>query len=497
VQALPARDDQPGHDGIARGHTGVGDGTTAPLATNAPSTTLPQPSYPGIGGQTEGSTASPLDPHFRPNSVDSFDFTIQHQFSSKLSVEVGAMSRWIHNEMTNINLNSVPYMMTKGGASFAQAYAAVEKAMGCATSVAACNAATVATTNAALAALPASNPANNFFDAALAGTGYCTPGTCAATAVANEFANFQSQSVWSLWSDLDKGGAAPGFNFPFSMMNTAGQMTGNVTMSAALGYGNYNAGFITFKMNDWHGVTLQNNFTYSKALGTGAVIHATSQETVVDPYNMNTNYGPQAFDRKFVDTLFLVFQPSYYRGQQGLLGHLLGGWTFAPIFTAGSGAPDFCNTNTGVFSEGYSGSQDFGSGDSQTVFTNANCVVTSTAGTHASFHNVNGIASMFADPKAVFANVRPLILGLDSNSGGFGPFRGLPYWNMNLGVKKNIRVTERFSADATFNFINVLNHDQLLDPTLNISGQNPQTFGQLSTEGTIPRTIEFGIRVNF
>jgi len=114
------------------------------------------------------------------------------------------MSRWIHNEMTNINLNSVPYMMTKGGASFAQAYAAVEKAMGCATSVAACNAATVATTNAALAALPASNPANNFFDAALAGTGYCTPGTCAATAVANEFANFQSQSVWSLWSDLDK-----------------------------------------------------------------------------------------------------------------------------------------------------------------------------------------------------------------------------------------------------------------------------------------------------
>jgi hypothetical protein len=281
------------------------------------------------------------------------------------------------------------------------------------------------------------------------------------------------------------------------MMNTAKQMTGNVTMSAALGYGNYNAGFISFKMNDWHGVTLQNNFTYSKALGTGAVIHATSQETVVDPYNMNTNYGPQAFDRKFVDTLFLVFQPPYYRGQQGLLGRLLGGWTFAPIFTAGSGAPDFCNTNTGVFSEGYSGSQDFGSGDSQTVFTNANCVVTSTAGTHASFHNVNGIADMFADPKAVFANVRPLILGLDSNSGGFGPFRGLPYWNMNLGIKKNIRVTERFSADATFNFINVLNHDELLDPTLNIAGQNPQTFGQLSTEGTIPRTIEFGIRVNF
>jgi hypothetical protein len=466
------------------------DGTTAPIATTPPSTTLPQPFFPGIGGNTEGSTASPLDPHFRPNSVDSIDLSIQHQFSPRLSVEVGAISRWIHNELQNININSVPYMMTKGGQQFQGAYAAVEKAMGCTTSATACSNATVASTLAALAPQP-------FFEAALAGTSYCTPGNCTATAVTNEFANFQSQSVWSLWSDLDTGGAAPGFNFPFSMMNTAGQMTSNVTMSTSLGHGNYNAGFITVKMNDWHGVTMQNNFTYSKALGTGAVIQATSSETAVDPFDLNRQYGPQAFDRTFVDTLFLVYQPPFFRGQQGIVGHILGGWTFSPIFTAGSGAPDFCNTNTGVFSEGYSSSQDFGSGDSNFAFTNANCVLTSNTGTSASVHNVGGIASMFANPQAVFNNVRPLVLGYDGNSGGFGQFRGLPYWNMNLGIKKNIRVTERFSAEASFNFINVLNHNQLLDPTLNIAGQNPQTFGQLSTEGTLPRTIEFGIRVNF
>ncbi len=462
------------------------DGTTAPLP--AATATLPQPYYPGIGGNTIGSTASPLDPNFKPNSVDSFDISIQHQFTSKISLEVGAISRLIHNELQNMNINSVPYMMAKGGQQFQAAYAAVEKAMGCATSETACSAATAATT------VVAPQP---FFEAALAGTGYCAPGTCTATVVAKEFANFQSQSVWSLWSDLDNGGTAPGFNFPFSMMNTAGQMSSNVTMSTSLGHGNYNAGFITFKMNDWRGVTVQNNFTYSKALGTGAVIQATSEETAVDPYNLNAQYGPQAFDRKFVDAMFLVYQPPFYRNQQGVLGHVLGGWTFAPIFTAGSGAPDFCNTNTGVFSEGYSGSQDWGSGDGQNVFTNANCVLTSRAGTSASVHNVNGIADMFANPAAVFANVRPLILGLDTNTGGFGQFRGLPYWNMNLGVKKNIRVIERLSLEASINFINVLNHNQLLDPTLNIASQNPQTFGQLSTEGTYPRTMEFGIRVSF
>lgn len=122
---------------------------------------------------------------------------------------------------------------------------------------------------------------------------------------------------------------------------------------------------------------------------------------------------------------------------------------------------------------------------------------TSKAGTSASVHYINGVPNMFANPSAVFANVRPLILGLDGNSGGFGTIRGLPYWNMNLGVKKNIRMTERFGAEVSFNFINVLNHNQLLDPSLSIVGQNPQTFGQLSTEGTLPRTMEFGIRVNF
>jgi len=95
----------------------------------------------------------------------------------------------------------------------------------------------------------------------------------------------------------------------------------------------------------------------------------------------------------------------------------------------------------------------------------------------------------------VFNTLRPPILGIDNRSGGLGQFRGLPYWNMNLGIKKNFRVTERFSADASANFVNVLNHNQLLDPILSL--QSPASFGHLSTEGTLPRTMEFGIRVSF
>src|ERR1041385_4618105 len=97
------------------------DGLTAPLP--AASTTLPQPFLPGIGGNVAAGDAQTLDPDFRPNSTDNFDFTIQRQIHRNLSVEVGYMGRRIQHEYQQVNLNSIPYMTTLGGQQFAKAYA--------------------------------------------------------------------------------------------------------------------------------------------------------------------------------------------------------------------------------------------------------------------------------------------------------------------------------------------------------------------------------------
>ncbi len=463
------------------------DGTTAPLPPATPA--LAQPLFPGVDGNTEAATASPLDPRTRPNSVDSFDLTVQHQFTNKISLEFGGISRWIHNELLSVNLNSVPYMMTLGGQQFKTAYANMEKAMGCATSIGACNAATVASTLASLAPQP-------FFEKALAGTGYCTGfANCTTAVVTNEFTNLQTQAVYSLWSDLDTGGAKPGFNFPISMMNTAGQMSSNVAMATSLGHGNYNAFFATLKLNNWNGITLQNNFTWSRDLGTGGVVQATSGQVAVDPFNFDTQYGTNPSDRKFVETTFLVYQSPFYRGQQGILGHILGGWTPSFVFAAGSGAVLDCGTVLGSEGNGYSGAQEFGSADGININTTANCVNTGSTPS-ASVHNVNGTYSIFGNPAAVFNATRPLILGVDTRSGGYGTFRGLSYWNLNFGIKKNIRITERFNVEASLNVNNILNHNQLLDPNLSQTN-TPASFGQLSIEGTTPRAMELGIRVNF
>jgi hypothetical protein len=53
---------------------------------------------------------------------------------------------------------------------------------------------------------------------------------------------------------------------------------------------------------------------------------------------------------------------------------------------------------------------------------------------------------MFANPTAAFNNFRQPILGPDTN-GGWGILRGLPYWNVDLSVKKLFKITERSSSE--------------------------------------------------
>jgi hypothetical protein len=507
------------------------DGPTAPIPT--PSTTLPQPDFPGFNAIAAGAGEA-LDRNFRPDESDQFDLTIQRQINPKTMVEFGYIGRRITHEYQPLNINAVPFMMTLGGQSFAKAYAAVETSLGCATSVTACGANVPAakictancssntptlTPNPAYTAYFNALPTQSFFETALAGTGYCNGSyagvpfaSCTAAAALNEAGNFTSQNVWSLWSDLDQGGAscsatqACGFNFARSMMNSPiagspfganGQLTSGVGVNASVGYGNYNAAFVTLKMSDWHGLTLQQNFTFSKALGTVSVVQASSEFTTVNPYDVGAGYGLQPFDRKFVYNLFTVYEPPFFKGQHGWQGRLLGGWSFAPIFTAGSGLPLELNTTNGD-------SQAFGEGDGNNFFSDENAILTCANNFGSSRHNgvapttgpgSAGNVNLFANPAAVFGCVHDPILGIDGGAGGAGVLRGMPFWNVDFQVKKNIHINERFSAEVQSIFTNVFNHDQLADPVLSLA--SPQTWGVLNTQVNTPRSIEVGIRFRF
>jgi hypothetical protein len=479
------------------------DGMTAPL--QQPSSTLPQPDFPGYNA-ISAATAETLDPNFRPNQVDSFDLTIQRQLSRKVTLELGYIGRRITHEYQPINLNAVPYMMTMGGQQFAQAYKNVVLQYcggvnGLAGGGCAGNAAAVTP--------------QPFFEAALANspTGYCNGfSSCTAAVVHNEGAHstgnpnatgaLANAQVWSLWSDLDSGP----FNFPHSMMNTTAgpfgpQMTSGVAVNASTGFGNYNGGFASLKMADWRGLTMQSNFTWSKALGTAAVVQASSEFTPDDPFNPYTMYGQQTFNRKFVYNTFFVYQPPFYKGQNGLMGRALGGWTFSSIFTAGSGSPVELLTTTG-------GGQEYGAGDNENFFGDENAVPIGPVKSGHAYYNQpsSGLpVNFFANGTAAINSFRNPILGLDNRDGGTGILTGLPYWNMDFSIKKNFRVTEGVSLEFQGVFANVLNHNQWLDPIGNsavalfegASGFGALNSGSAQEQPGGNRQIEVGARVRF
>jgi len=485
------------------------DGMTAPLPVA--SGTLPQPFLPGVNGITAGDSQT-LDPDFRPNSTDNFDFTIQRQFHRSLSVEVGYMGRRIRNEYQQVNLNAIPYMTTLGGQQFAQAWSNVYQAMAFGSP-------------AAVGAPVIGVPNQAFFETALGGAGsaYCkqqVPGSgvngiptafftsCTQAVATLQRANILRSAVSTVWNSLQ--GQTGSWILPSATMTN--QVSSN-DMVTSLGYGNYNAVFATVRMNDWHGMSAVSNFTWGRALGTTALTQRSSSVTPTDPFNLSRNYGTQSFDIPMIFNLGLTYQPKSLFGlydlhkAHGIVGQLINGWSIAPFFTAQAGLPIAVSYSEGsctacqAFGENAApGVASISSDAEDAVFgfpgsffggNNLHRGVTTVNGTVT---NVAGL-NMFADPAAVQASFRPCVLGTDNNCGGWGNLRGFKRWNVDVTIAKDFRWKEHLRITVSAQLTNVFNHFQPSDPTLSLN--NLTTFGVVSGQVYNPRSTEFGLRIAF
>ena len=467
------------------------DGLLAPL--QSATAILPQPFYPGVNGAYAQDTSS-LDPNYRPEVTDNFTFAVQRAVGNKSTIEIGYIGRLIHNETTQINLDQVPYMTTVGGQSFANAYANTYFALA---------ANNFATTTAV--------PAQAFYESALGGTtsAYCRNyASCTAAVVAKDASFFRNTQVSNIWKNLN---TANGWVLGNTMIDTT-QMS-STSLVTALGYGNYNALYVTYRMRDYHGLSLISNFTWGRSLGTGATTQASSSYTVLDAWNIGANYGSQSFDYKFLYNVALPYQPPFFQSQKGIVGHLLGGWTISPLFTVASGAPNYvtytegglCSSACQAFGESSSsGITSFyseravGSGVSYSGGSSANYNVSGSNGIGT--NNATGV-NAFANPTAVAAEFRPCVLGYDTSCGGYGNIRGQSTFNLDAQVLKDIGIWKegRVGATISIQITNVLNHAQLSDPngTTNLSLNNLTNFGKINTQANTPRNMEFGLRIHF
>ncbi|HXR96959.1 MAG TPA: carboxypeptidase-like regulatory domain-containing protein [Terriglobales bacterium] len=475
------------------GPTSLGyDGLSAPIPAATP--TLPQPYYPGTvqNGVLNPASGSGefLDPNFRPNRSDEFDLTIQRQINSNFSTEVGYTGRVIRNEYQQINLDAVPTMLTAGGQQFKNAFANMWLQ---------------------LAAGKTTMAPQSFFETALGGSGsaYCKAFANCTTAVATkEVANgdinvTQGNDVYTMWSNLNRSSS---WTLGSTTPSTSGQMQA-VFANLSNGYGNYNSVFWTLTMRNWHNLTATSNFTYGRSLGTGAVVQASSSYTVSDPFNLHAMYGPQGNDTPLLYNAYIVWEPGS-KTQRGLIGHLAHGWSFAPIFNWNDGQTTYVNIGGDCAS--------FGETDCNAGGTNENAVrVTGFTGGHSSQIAVSqnaagesagigtnsdaanggsGLNRFGANAAAIYAEFRPIVLGLDTTSTS-GMIPDIPVWNVDFAVTKDLALSERFGSELSAQATNVFNH---FSPGTNQPDiQNPQDFGAVVGNNLRSRAVEIGLRIHW
>ena len=467
-----------------RGSSGVNPSTAFRIGIDGSAITLPPlastlstPVVPGTTGSVPPAGANiPFvpnsflqDPQWRPGSHDQWDFTIQREMPGNGRIEVGYVGHTAKNIYMGIDLNQVPFFMTAGGQTFAQAFDAVAQAQ-----------------KAGSAATPQA-----FFETALAGSAkFCGGSFTSCTAgVVNSFSSaFTNQQARNVFNGIQSA-------FKLGPATQAATQFTNFFYWSSVARSNYNAGFVSYRVRAYHGLTLDANLSYGHSLDNTGVNQDTDR-AFTNSYNPDYDYGTSVFDRKFVFTVLGVWQVPFH-SQTGWVNRVVGGWQLAPIVSINSGLPvrvldgsgqEFGQTSLGEVSEAIRTSSGNTGAGRHNVTTTASCGSSGNPATGGTGLNI------FADPGAVCSLFRPIQLSTDTTSRG-GTLRGLGAWNVDVSFVKKIQLTEKARLTFSSEFFNLFNHVNFLDPAMSL--QSPQTFGVLTTQANDPRQVQLGLRFDF
>jgi hypothetical protein len=235
----------------------------------------------------------------------------------------------------------------------------------------------------------------------------------------------------------------------------------NINQSSSVGNGNYNAGFVSIYKT--YGSSLQFNtaYTWSKSLDYNSYSLVSTTQIPQDSTNPRGDYGPSDFDTRHHFSISGVFDLPF-KGNR-----LIQGWQLSTIAALQTGAPFTVETTlptNGVV--GKTRPNQLGSVPTRkTLASNGNvqyipqaiCGTTVTPG------------CLFSSPGAGFGNERRNALY----------YPGLA--NVDVGLQKQTRISERFRFNLRADAFNVINHPNLGQPNGTFTpGSAPGTFGQIS-----------------
>jgi hypothetical protein len=244
------------------------------------------------------------------------------------------------------------------------------------------------------------------------------------------------------------------------------------------GRSNYNSLQIYLQKRVARGFTASAAYTFSKALND----FDTETSDLRVPFDAGADRGHANFDRPHVFAASFVYELPWYKKQEGLAGHLLGGWQLSGIVNLQSGA--FISISgggraTSSPSNGYGSNLDL-VGDWRAVPGGQTPTPTfDAAGNYVSGGYINRAA--FAPRVGLIGNVPRNLIQTPATEA------------VNFSLMKRVNIKEGVRLQFRTEVFNLFNHTNFRTLVTNFSAAN---FGAL-TESDEPRVIQFGLKFLF
>jgi hypothetical protein len=254
---------------------------------------------------------------------------------------------------------------------------------------------------------------------------------------------------------------------------------------------NYNSLQVRLRQQPWHGLGFNLNYTWSHSIDNGSTWHsgATSSNGAGAGEGYTTDMalpgldrGNSIFDIRHRLVANWVMNLPELKDSNGFIRNVLGGWQYNGIFSYQSGAHyEFFNSS-------------LSSGD----------------------YNLDGVANDRPDSQA--NNFNPSFEQWQNGWGkdfvdsffsapctacvsttGRNTFVGPSYWNFDMSLFKNIKLTERLGLQFRTEAFNIFNHTNFELPGAESAGHNRVNDASTGKAGGAfnPRQLQFGLKIQF
>lgn len=257
-------------------------------------------------------------------------------------------------------------------------------------------------------------------------------------------------------------------------------------------HSNYNALQTSVRQRITHGLNFLASYTYSKSLdvtsGGGGASPFDLNFITNDQTNPNNAYGPSDFDRTHRFVLSFVQRVPDLHSDLWFARQALSGWQFSGIMVLQSGLPITVIDSTAGTAYGNSVSE-----------VRAECSGAPIASSGALTTRINGYFNFaaFAPPPAIGSE--PGVTGFGNC--GTGVARGPHQRNLDLGVQRKFRITERGNIEFRAELFNLTNTPNFGLPIRDFAttqgGPNALTWGPISSTASNPRVVQLAMKFNF